>query len=469
MRDRALFVSLVALLALLFVSLAVPATAQRAVIELRPGSGVYAGEVVVPINKSQVVQLDRTFDGASIANPEVANIVPLSARAVYVFGTSLGSTSLTLTDPDGGVLAVVDVVVSHDLDRLKRQLHTLYPSDRVRVRAAGAGVVLDGEVANASRLANILSVAQKFAPGAVTNLLEVTKSEQVMLHVRFAEMQRELVKQLGVNLGAVFDDGVTSVGIISGDGPSLNPLSFVAASFGLQTGNWSLDALIDALEQENVVRILAEPNLIALSGDTASFLAGGEFPVPVASSTSGGVAQVTVEFKEFGVGLSFTPTVIGNDLVNLELFTEVSDIDPNNSVRTSGIAGVEIPGLRVRRATTTVELRNGQSFAIAGLLSDQLRNDIRGVPGIGDVPILGSLFRSSGYQSRQTELVILVTPYLVRPATPDALKTPLESFVPPSELDLFLLGRTERRPSAVEELGAQAAGGLAGPHGYLLR
>lgn len=443
-----------------------PSWAQRPTVAIAAGG--YAGEVAIALNKSKVLELDRAFDSASVANPDIADIVPLSSRSVYVFGQALGSTSLTLTGADGDVLAVVDVAVTYDVDRLRRHLYRTFPDERVAIRPTDAGIVLDGAVSNATRLDDILAIAQRYAPDAVTNLLTVTRNRQVMLHVRFAEMQRQLVKQLGVNLGAVFDDGTSVFSFNSGDGASVDPLAFATGAFGLTSGNWNIDALIDVLEQKGIVRLLAEPNLISRSGDTASFLAGGEFPVPVSSETSGGFAEISVEFKEFGIGLSFTPTVVGDDLINLELFTEVSDIDESNSVSTG--QGLQIPGLTVRRANTTIELRTGQSFAIAGLLSDEFRDNVRQVPGAGDVPVLGSLFRSSGYQSNQTELVVIVTPHLVRPATPDALKTPLENYVPPDEVDLFLRGEVGRRTGAAagHTLGVSASGGIAGPHGYIL-
>ncbi len=450
------------------VALQAPLAAQETTISIRGGG--YAGEILVPLNKSKVIELDRAFDSASIANPEIADIVPLTSRSVYAFGKSLGGTSLTFTGPNGRVIAVADIAVSYDIDRLKRHLFQVFPDERIAIYPADTGIVLDGQVSNSARLADILAIADRYAPEAVTNLLAVTKNEQVMLHVRFAEMQRELVKQLGVNLDVLFDDGTTAFLFASGNGLSVDPLSFIAAGYGLTEGFWNVDALIDALEQKGVVRLLAEPNLISRSGDTASFLAGGEFPVPISSENNAGFSEVTVEFKEFGISLSFTPTVIGEDLVNLELFTEVSDLDERNSVSTG--LGLEIPGLSVRRANTTVELRNGQSFAIAGLLSDEFRDRVRQVPGVGDIPVLGALFRSADYRSNQTELVIIVTPYLVRPTTAAQLKTPLENYLPPSEVDLFLLGRVgdqTRTSRPAGDLGAAAAGGIAGPHGYILR
>jgi len=234
----------------------------------------------------------------------------------------------------------------------------------------------------------------------------------------------------------------------------------------------SMLAVIDALEEKGVVRTLAEPNLIALSGDTASFLAGGEFPIPVGQDTNDTGVDITIEFKPFGVSLSFTPTVIGEELINLELFTEVSDIDRDTSIRLDRLL---IPGLTTRRARTTVELGNGQSFAIAGLLRDDFEDTVRKYPILGDVPVLGQLFRSNGYQLDQTELVVIVTPYLVQPASPTALITPADLFQAPSDAELFLQGKAEGEragydPSnSADQLGRRSAAGIVGPHGYILR
>jgi pilus assembly protein CpaC len=234
----------------------------------------------------------------------------------------------------------------------------------------------------------------------------------------------------------------------------------------------ALNVVLDALEEKGVVRTLAEPNLIALSGDTASFLAGGEFPIPVGQDVDGNSVDITIEFKPFGVSLSFTPTVIGDELVNLELFTEVSDIDPTTAIR---INNLSIPGLTTRRARTTVELRNGQGFAIAGLLRDDFEDTVRAYPLLGNVPVLGQLFRSNGYKLDQTELVVVVTPYLVKPAAPTALLAPTDLFQAPSDAELFGEGKAFGEtagydPSnSADQLGRRSAAGIVGQHGYILR
>lgn len=428
-----------------------------------------AGELLVALNKSQVIEVDRSFAEVSVGNPEVADVVPLTRQSLYVFGKKLGTTSLTLTDGSGKLIAVVDVVVSYDIEGLKAQLHQLLPGETVEVRAASDGLVLSGRLSNASNLQRALALAERYAPSGVINLIEVTGNQQVMLAVRFAEVSREVIKQLGANTNFLYNNGDVSFGGSFGDPPSINPLDFGAAAFGFTGGDVALNVVLDALEQKGVVTTLAEPNLIALSGDTASFLAGGEFPIPVEQDNDGGI---TVEFKPFGVSLSFTPTVLGDDLVNLELFTEVSDIDPSTSIQVNQLV---IPGLTTRRARTTVELRNAQSFAIAGLLRDDFEDTVRKYPLLGDVPLLGQLFRSNGYQLDQSELVVVVTPYLVQPVASTALITPNDLFQAPTDAEFFVEGREYGQAegsdssNSADELGRRNAAGIVGPHGYVLR
>jgi pilus assembly protein CpaC len=428
-----------------------------------------AGELLVPLNRSQVIEVDRSFAEISVGNPEIADVTALTQRALYVFGKQLGTTSLTITDSRGAVIAIVDLVVSYDIDGLKAKLFELLPGQAVEVRPAADGLILSGRLSNASSLQRALALAERYAPGKITNLMEVTGTQQVMLAVRFAEVSREVIKQLGAQTDFLFENGDVAIATDFGDMPPIDPLSFGSAAFAMQTGDVALDLVLDALEQRGVVTTLAEPNLIALSGDTASFLAGGEFPIPVEQDNDG---SITIEFKPFGVSLSFTPTVLGDDLVNLELFTEVSDIDPSTSVQFDQLL---IPGLTTRRARTTVELRNGQGFAIAGLLRDDFEDTVRAYPILGNVPVLGQLFRSNGYQLDQSELVVIVTPYLVQPAAPTALLTPTDLYQAPSDAELFLEAKVfgERAgydPSnSADRLGRRAAAGIVGPHGYILR
>ncbi len=433
---------------------------------------LHAGEMLVPINMSQVIELDGPYDEVSIGNPEIADVVPLTTSSIYIFGKQFGTTSLTVTGSQGQVMAVVDLVVSFNIDELKQQLHELVPGHRFEVRPAHDGLVLSGQVSSTAALDRALAIASRYAPDRVTNLVEVTGSQQVMLAVRFAEVERSVVKQLGfTNALAVNGNDVQSV-IASGDGITSSPASFAIVDIAATIGDVTIDALLDTLEDKGVIKTLAEPNLIALSGDSAQFLAGGEFPIPVGrdEDDDGGV-DITIEFKAFGVSLSFTPTVLASDFINLELFTEVSEIDPNTSILVDDLV---IPGLKVRRAETTIELGDGQSFAIAGLLEENFEDAVRQFPILGDVPVLGTLFRSSAWKSGQTELVVIVTPHLVRPVQASALLSPDELFDPPTPAELFLMGQTEGRSRPGEGRGAAppglvSAAGIVGPYGYILK
>jgi pilus assembly protein CpaC len=448
-------------------TLAAPSSPAGLTGAVRSTDAQRAGELLVPLNKSRVIEVDRTFKEVSIGNSEIADVVPLTQRTLYLFGRSLGSTSLTITDARGSVIAVVDIVVSYDIDNLKSQLFELVPGETIEVRPASDGVVLSGQVSNAARMQRALSLAERYAPGRVTNLMQVTGNQQVMLAVRFAEVARSVIKQLGANTNLLFENGDISVLGSFGNGLSADPLSFGAAGAALTIGDLTLNTVLDALEEQGVVKTLAEPNLIALSGDTASFLAGGEFPIPVAQNSDDSGIDVAIEFKEFGVSLAFTPTVLSDDLINLELFTEVSAIDPSTSVVFDNLT---IPGLTTRRARTTVELGDGQSFAIAGLLRDDFSNAIRKFPFLGDIPLLGNLFKSKNYQLNQTELVVVVTPYMVQPAAVTSLRTPADFFIAPTDAEFFLQDQIFGTPSQpADELGRQGAAGVVGPYGYILR
>lgn len=434
----------------------------------------HAGEFHVPLNKSQILRLDQPFTDLLVGNAEVADVLALTNRSIYVLGKAPGSTNLTIYGPGKQLIAVVDLVVGFDVEGLKAKLFEMMPNEAVEVRAVNDSIALSGRVSTAERLSQSLAIAESYAPKKVNNFLGVIGSQQVMLQVRFAEVSRSTAKALSLGTEVLFDDGGDSFTIDTGRGGTglvgfVDP--FVSAVGKLSAGNWDLNLLFDALEDKGLVKTLAEPTLIALSGDTASFLAGGEFPIPVAQS-SGAVGDVlnpliTVEFKEFGVGLSFTPTVLGDGLINLAVKPEVSQID-NSPERSVNVSGFRIPALTTRRASTTVELRDGESFAIAGLLQNDFADQIRELPWLGDLPILGTLFRSTAYRRQETELVILVTPRLVKPARAGELATPADRFVAPSESDLFLMGKTEDQRSGTEAAGP-VGGGAAGTYGHIIQ
>ncbi len=426
----------------------------------------HAGEFLVPINKSQVLQLDVPFADLLVGNSAIADVLALTDRTVYILGKALGSTSLTIYGRDKNLIAVLDIVVSPDIEGLKARLFEIMPDEKIEARPANGAVVLSGTISGNATMDKILAVSERFAPGLITNLMVVEGSQQVMLRVRFVEMKRSILKNLGFNFNLFEGDfAFTSGNTFLGNTALAN--FGVAALTGGTIGALGIDALLNALEQKGLTKTLAEPNLIALSGDTASFLAGGEFPIEVVQSgdTVGGDATITIEFKEFGVSLAFTPTVLDDGLINLVVEAEVSALDTSVAVR-------GVPGLTTRRAKTTVELRDGQSFVIAGLLQDDFSDTIDQIPLLGEIPILGALFRSSQFKKNETELVIMVEPHLVTPAPIGSLATPADNFIPPSEADIWLFGRVEAPGSGIPRdggLAAQGAGGIGGHYGHIIK
>ena len=468
--------AILAATALAAVCAAAPAAAQASAISI--AEGVHAGEVAVPVNKSQVIRSDRPYSKALIGNPEVADVLPLTDQSLYVLGKKMGTTSLTLYDRSNTLIAVVDVVVGPDVISLRRQLSELMPADGVGARISNDSIVLEGVVPDAVAADRAVQIAETYAPGKVVNMLSLGSAQQVMLEVRFSEVKRSALKDIGVSL---FGTGSGDHGFQggSGNGASLTPgapidittplpgggtvttqvpgppvlrLGSVLNSFGTLQRSFSIlglniDATLDALETKGAVTTLAEPTLVALSGETASFLAGGEFPVPVVQNVGGGggtggnnAAAFTVEWKPFGVSLAFTPTVLADGVVSLVVAPEVSSIDPSASII---INNLRIPGIQTRRAKTTVELRDGESFAMAGLIRKDFQDTVRQFPILGSIPIIGSLFRSTNFQKEDTELLIIVTPRLVRPVRAASLKVPTDHAHQPPEADQFFLGRTD--------------------------
>ena len=431
----------------------------------------------VPMNRAVVVESDIPFAELSIANPNIADISSLSDRTIYVLGKSPGLTTLTLLDASGQLIANVDVRVAAEVSEFKERLRQILPGEKIEVRTANDGIVLSGVVSSTQRLQRALDLAERYAPERVSNLMSVGGIQQVMLKVRFAEMQRNVSKSLGASLslnGAIGGTGInggtgttnTSGGVataLGGNIPNLNQ-NAGAVLFGFNAGSTQVGILLEALEQKGVVRFLAEPNLVALSGQEAKFLAGGEYPVPVAQSDN----RISIEFKPFGVELSFIPRVVDKDVVNLELKAAVSAIDPTTSLQLGN--GIEIAAFTRRETSSTVEMRDGESFAIAGLLTDDFTDNSSQLPWIGDVPVLGALFRSAEYQRNQTELVIIVTTHLVTPTRGEALALPTDRIRPPTEKDLFLYGRTANGTRTPQKgaAGEVAKQDFGGSYGYVL-
>lgn len=392
-----------------------------------------------------VMRTDTSFAQVRVANADIADVVVLSDRSFQVLGKAGGKTNVMLYDRDNQLVDIVDVTVGFDVASLKKTLFETFPKEPVEVRPLAGGLYLSGEVSSAAVADRAISIAEAYAPARVTSGIAVRDSHQVMLEVRFVEASRDSIKQLGINLlserGGLIDSSGNLTALNPGDFAIGGTTGFVnstaSAILGGGIGAASLDIRIDALEEKGIIRTLAEPNLVSMSGETASFLAGGEFPIPV----SAGLGEVTIEYRKFGVGLAFTPTVLDNGVINLKVAPEVSQLDVQNTVE---IGGVRVPGLRVRRANTTVELRNAQSFAIAGLLQNETANTRENVPWLGKLPIIGSLFSSTRYQSAETELVIIVTPHLARPVSDRSLlRTPLDNATLPSDANAFLNGNIE--------------------------
>ncbi|HHL21391.1 MAG TPA: type II and III secretion system protein family protein [Aliiroseovarius sp.] len=438
---------------------ATPLAAQT----LRVMSGTASSPLNVPMNRAVVVEADSPFAEISIANPGIADISTLSDRTIYVLGKTPGRTTLTLLGADGRLITNVEVRVTPDIAEFKERLRQILPGEAIEVRTANDGIVMSGVVSSAARMDRALDLAQRYAPGRVSNLMGVGGTQQVMLEVKFAEMSRTISKSLSSSLSML---GTGNPSVVGATGSLLGtpPTANVEGSLrlGLSAGAFQFGILLEALESKGVVRTLAEPNLVALSGQEASFLAGGEYPVPVIDNDGG----VTVSYKPFGVELKFIPRVVDQDIINLELIAAVSGIDPTVGFVNNGIS---VSGFRRRETSTTVEMHDGQSFAVAGLLQDDFR-DLNGqVPWLGDIPILGALFRSAEYKREQSELVIIITAHLVSPTRGEALALPTDRIRPPTEAELFLSGRTASsnvpRSGGAGEVARQD---FSGSYGYVM-
>jgi pilus assembly protein CpaC len=424
--------------------------------------------VMVPIGKSQDVRTDTGFVDITVGDPEVADVNPLTDHTLSVLGKKIGTTRVSVYGASKTLIGIFDIEVSYDISRLTNELKRRFPGSRISASSVNGRIMLTGEAADAAMLDQAVTIARQFGP-EIINAVSVMSPQQVLLEVRFVEISRTAGRELGFQWnGANPNKGIvnvgnrtsaanlplavgaeTAAGVISGGAP----FGFAIARWAL--GGATIDTAINALEGQGVARSLAEPKLVALSGDTASFLAGGEYPIPVAGS----LGQVTVEYKKYGVGLAFTPTVLNAGLINLKIEPEVSQIDNNHRVEV--VNGVSVPALIVRRASTTVELRDGQSFAIGGLLQNNGQNQVEQLPWVGSVPVLGALFSSKSYQKNETDLVIIVTPRLVRPTRPgEVLKTPADRTIPPNDADFFAMSKNEidrnKQPGAGRTLATAA-------------
>jgi pilus assembly protein CpaC len=442
---------------------------------IRIGGGHHTETVYVASGKSQDIRTNDSFVDITVGDPTIADVNPLTDHTLSILGKKMGTTRVSVYGEGKKLVGIFDVEVGYETARIAAELKRRFPNASLKVSSINGRLMLSGDAPDAPTVDQAVTIAKQFAPDVI-NSISVSSPQQVMLEVRFIEISRKAGRDLGVQWN-VFSNGVvanigsrqqaSNLPIAAGGNmgtPNGNaiPVGEVAAGvlsgtspFGfllgrMVNGGTTTDVLINALEEKGVARSLAEPNLVALSGDTASFLAGGEFPVPV----PGSLGQVSIEYKRYGVGLAFTPTVLNGGLINLKIEPEVSQLDTSHPVQ---VAGISVPPLIVRRASTTVELRDGQAFVIGGLLQNVNTTDQQQVPWVGDVPVLGALFRSASYQKNETDLAIIVTPRLVKPARPgNPIKTPLDSSVPPNDHDFFVLGKNEiPRQAARIALGAE--------------
>jgi pilus assembly protein CpaC len=429
------------------------------------------------VNKGRLVHLDQPAASVFVADPNVADVQVKSPSLVYLFGKAAGETTLYAVSDNDQVLVNANVVVRHNVERLEQAIHDMLPRSAVSVSTVDDALVIEGTVFSASEGEDVRRIAAHFVPDPkqLINKMKVDAPNQVNIRVRIAEMSRSVTKEFGFNWENLFGIGKVALGMSTGHSVldaagAFNTRSTVQgtqASVNSLTGHYAgggqdINVLIDALEAQNLVTVLAEPNLSALSGEPASFLAGGEFPIPVPQGNN----TISIDFKKFGVSLNFVATIASGNRINLHVQPEVSELSTTGSIQ---ISGTTVPALTTRRAETTIELSSGQSFAVAGLLQNNINQNINKFPWLGDVPVLGTLFRSTSFQRGETELVIIVTPYIVRPtATANRLLIPTDGYVAPND-ERQILNGDMNRPQFLKQGTAPASRsgtGLIGPAGF---
>lgn len=460
--------------------LAMPAQAQDFYQALANGAD---GPVIsVEVNKGKAVHLSAPAASIAIANPAIADVQVVSPKLLFVNGIGAGETSLIATDVNDNVILQSTVSVSHNLTRFDSAVREMIPAGSdVRATTADGSIILKGKVDSPVMAEKLQRLASGFLQGdtqRVINLLDTSGSDQVMLKVRVVEVARNELKRFGINWESVLNTGNFVFGLgqgrdflDAGGTVTRNVEGDNSLLIGNRTGSRSINAVIDALEDDGLVSVLAEPNLTTRSGMEASFLAGGEIPIPVPGQND----TVTIEYRQFGVSLQFTPIVLSKDKISLSVLPEVSALSDANAI-TGGDFG-QIPSITTRRASTTVDLGSGQTFAIAGLLRNDQSTSVSKFPFLGDVPVLGTLFRSSEFQNNQTELVILVTPYIVKPVDdPQSFATPLDGYKPATDFERILLGRLHGQTPTYPDSRAPVAGtpaslfeGVGGEAGFLMR
>lgn len=443
------------------------------VISSRDGSR----KITLEMGRSVIISSQAPIARVASASEEIATVTGLSPTQVYVTGKGPGVTNVTLWQSEDKVAAVYDVEVIPDISRMKEKIHQLYPEEKsLRITASHDSMTLAGTVTSASVLAQVVALAEAYAADKkVVNLLQVAGVHQIMLEVRVAEMSRTLTKRLTIDFVAAADGSIGTsllgslatikefVGSAQGGSLELEFAKNTNALFHITGGDVSFTGFLDALKEDGLIKVLAEPTLITLSGQTAHFLAGGEFPVPIPQ----GLGTVAIEYKPYGVALSFTPTVLADNRINMKVAPEVSELDYNTAVV---ITGITIPGITTRRVSTNIELADGQSFAIAGLLKDTIRETIGKFPFLGDVPVLGALFRSSKFQRNETELIVIVTPHLVKPLNLSKQPLPTDGYGEPSDTDFFLWGMMQSRDKTPPSspVGRMGRDNLEGEFGHAI-
>lgn len=489
-----------------------------------PGLGGVVTEspaVTIPLRKARLIELERPVAKVTVGNETIAKAIPLDSRRIQLLGLDPGTTNIMFWDARGGLVNALNLEVTHDLNALKGKLNQLLPGEPIEVHSSQGSIVLSGEVSSAAKIDLALAVARSFLPpkegkgsGEVLNLLQVGGTQQVMLEVQVAEISRQLTKRFGIKFNAITPGGRWTVGAVSGGasfppalfdnvplfdpktgefvkfaedvympvfdklpyGPKIqefvpNPLTIqdkgLFASF--LNDNLLFNMVMDIAKEQGLAKVLAEPTITTLSGQEASFLAGGEFPIPVAEEEG----KITIQYKEYGIGLKFLPVVLDSGNIDMKVHITVSELSNTDSV-TVGYTNVSsvlfVPSLKKRSANASISLASGQTMGIAGLINEDLRQSVDKFPLLGDVPVLGSLFRSQEYVKGQTELVIFVTPHFAQPIRPDQVRLPTEHFVEPDDVDFYLLGTMEGRAPAAAPAGegatAVGGGGLEGKFGH---
>lgn len=409
--------------------------------------------MVIEADKAKLIRLPAPAATLFVANPEVADIkVPeptADPQTVVLMGKRAGATTFYAFDTEGGVISSYSVLVKHQTGNLSGDLQRNIHDATVSATSTPKGVVINGSVVSPIDANRMKAISSQYVAQNEQAILDagVTGGTQVNLRVRVAQVSRDAEKQFGFNWDALYNNGKLAIGLLTGRSPSSSFGTFTrdtsssnldSLGVGYKNGNWDIAGLIDALRDEGLISILAEPNLTTTSGEPANFLAGGEFPVPVSQGT-GSTSTITIEWKRYGVSVDFTPTVLNGNRISVKVRPEVSELSSTGAVT---LDNFEIPAVTVRRAETTVELASGQSFAIAGLFQNNVQNQVRDFPWLADIPVLGAMFRSTSFQRHESELVIIVTPYIVQPATsPSDLSVPTDGIVYASDLEQLLLGR----------------------------